>query len=150
MKLILIHENKKEYLNLLLLGDEQETMIDLYLERGDLFVLEDSGIIKGVCVVTNEGINTCELKNIAIHPNYQRQGYGKAMLSYLYSYYKNEFLEMKVGTGESPSTLAFYKKCGFTYSHRIKDFFIQNYNHPIFEDGILLADMIYFKKSLKN
>ena len=30
----LITENKKEYLNLLLLADEQESMIDRYLDRG--------------------------------------------------------------------------------------------------------------------
>ena len=42
--IIKISRNKKQYLNLLLLGDEQETMIDRYLERGDLFVLEDNGI----------------------------------------------------------------------------------------------------------
>ena len=34
-----ITANKKDYLDLLLLADEQEDMIDHYLERGDLFVL---------------------------------------------------------------------------------------------------------------
>ena len=43
-RIIKISRNKKQYLDLLLLGDEQETMIDRYLERGDLFVLEDNGI----------------------------------------------------------------------------------------------------------
>ena len=40
MKLRQIHENKKQYLSLLLLADEQESMIDRYLERGRLYVLE--------------------------------------------------------------------------------------------------------------
>ena len=31
-----IAESKKTYLELLLLGDEQEDMIDRYLERGDM------------------------------------------------------------------------------------------------------------------
>ena len=61
--IIKISRNKKQYLDLLLLGDEQETMIDRYLERGDLFVLEDNGI-KAVGVVTKEGPEICELKNI--------------------------------------------------------------------------------------
>ena len=51
--IIKISRNKKQYLDLLLLGDEQETMIDRYLERGDLFVLEDNGI-KAVGVVTKK------------------------------------------------------------------------------------------------
>ena len=72
--IIKISRNKKQYLDLLLLGDEQETMIDRYLERGDLFVLEDNGI-KAVGVVTKEGPEICELKNIAVTPIAQRQGY---------------------------------------------------------------------------
>ena len=59
-----ITDNKKRYLDLLLLGDEQESMIDRYLERGEMFVLEDDGV-KAVCVVTGESREVCELKNIA-------------------------------------------------------------------------------------
>ena len=36
-----IHENKKQFLPLLLLADEQEDMIDRYLERGTMYVLEE-------------------------------------------------------------------------------------------------------------
>lgn len=49
-----ITNNKKQYLDLLLLADEQESMIDRYLERGELFVLDDGGV-KAVGVVTDEG-----------------------------------------------------------------------------------------------
>ena len=55
---------------------------------------------------------------------------------------------MLVGTGESPLTLTFYGQCGFTYSHRIKNFFTDHYDHPMFEDGKQLVDMIYLKKQL--
>lgn len=54
MEVIQVTENKKQYLELLLLGDEQEDMIDRYLERGDLFALYDGGL-KCICVVTDEG-----------------------------------------------------------------------------------------------
>lgn len=59
-----ITENKKEYLNLLLLADEQEDMIDRYLDRGRMYVLEDNGV-KCECVVTDEGNGILEIKNIA-------------------------------------------------------------------------------------
>ena len=58
-----ITENKKEYLNLLLLADEQEDMIDRYLDRGRMYVLEDNGV-KCECVVTDEGNGILEIKNI--------------------------------------------------------------------------------------
>lgn len=136
--------NKKQYLNLLLLGDEQESMIDRYLERGEMFVLTDNGV-KAVCVVTDEGEGTCELKNIAVAPDAQRQGYGKKFVDYLISYYGERYERMLVGTGDVPSTVLFYQHCGFTYSHRIEDFFINHYDHPIIEDGIQLKDMVYLK-----
>lgn len=47
--------NKKQYLDLLLLADEQESMIDRYLERGDMFVLADNNEVKALCVITEEG-----------------------------------------------------------------------------------------------
>jgi len=53
MNIIQLTENKKQHIDLLLLADEQESMIDRYLERGDMFVLDDGGV-KAVCVVTND------------------------------------------------------------------------------------------------
>ena len=53
--------NKKEYLPLLLLADEQEDMIDRYLEKGTMYVLEDGGV-RAECVVTDEGEGVLELK----------------------------------------------------------------------------------------
>ena len=43
------------------------------------------------------------------------------------------------------SVLSFYKSCGFSESHIIQNFFTDNYDHPMFEDGKQLVDMIYLK-----
>ena len=53
---------------------------------------------------------------------------------------------MLVGTGDVPSSLSFYQKCGFAESHRIHNFFTDNYDHPMFEDGKQLVDMVYLKR----
>lgn len=143
-----VSDNKKQYLDLLLLADEQESMIDRYLERGEMFVLEDDGI-KAVCVVTDEGNGICELKNIAVAPEAQRQGYGKRLINYLIDYYSEKYAQMIVGTGDVPSVLGFYKSCGFEYSHRIENFFTDNYDHPIVEEGVLLKDMVYLRQNTK-
>ena len=118
-------------------------MIDKYLENGEMFVLDDNGI-KAECVITKESDGIYELKNIAVLPVYQRKGYGKSLLEFLFSYY-TECSTMLVGTGDVPSALGFYNKCGFTESHRIKNFFTDNYDHPMFEDGEQLVDMVYLK-----
>ena len=62
MQITEVKEHKKWYLELLLLADEQEDMIDRYLERGTMYVLEDDGI-RAECVVTDEGDGVLELKN---------------------------------------------------------------------------------------
>ncbi|MCY6959804.1 GNAT family N-acetyltransferase [Clostridium brassicae] len=145
MKVKQIMTEKKQFLDLLLLADEQEDMIDRYLERGEMFALYDNDL-KAICVVTQEHDSVYELKNIATYEEYQGQGYGKQLIEYIFKYYKDKCKTMIVGTGDSPLTVPFYERCGFTISHRIKNFFTDNYDHPIYECGVQLVDMIYLKK----
>ena len=77
MEICKIETNKKKYLDLLLLADEQESMIDRYLDRGDMFVMFNTDLEPvSSAVVTNEGDNVCELKNLAVSPQYQRANGG--------------------------------------------------------------------------
>lgn len=147
MKIEKITENKKQFLDLLLLADEQENMIDKYLPNGDLFALYDNDL-KSICVVVPIDSETCELKNIATYEKYQGKGYGKALIKFISDFYKSTYKTMLVGTGETPTILSFYESCGFKESHRIKNFFTDNYEHPMFEEGVQLVDMIYLKKRL--
>ena len=56
MNISKVSKDKKVYIDLLLLADEQESMIDKYLEHGEMFVLNDNGV-KAQCVVTKEADN---------------------------------------------------------------------------------------------
>ncbi len=67
------------------------------------------------------------------------------MIEFVRSHYA-DCKTLFVGTGDSPSILSFYEKCGFTQSHRIKNFFTDHYDHPIYENGIQLVDMVYLKQ----
>ncbi len=145
MNIYEVKGNMKQFIDLLLLADEQEDMIDRYLERGTMYVLDDNGT-KGVCVVTDEGSGVLEIKNIAVIPQSQKCGYGKAMIDFIVEYYSDRYSVLQVGTGESPMTLPFYKKCGFEEFRRVKNFFTDNYDHPIYECGVQLVDMIYLKR----
>ena len=147
MKIIQITENKKQYLPLLLLADEQEDMIDRYLERGTMYLLDDNGP-KSECVVTDEGDGILEIKNIATDPAFQGKGYGKALIAFLETRYRGRYRILQVGTGDSPATIPFYERCGFTRSHRLTNFFVEHYDHPIYEDGVQLVDMVYLRKEL--
>ena len=148
MKILKIKENKKEFLDLLLIADEEEDKIDKYLEKGELFALYDDDL-KSVCVITSSK-DSYELKNIATYPRYQKQGYGQQLMEFVMDYCKNKnkFTKIYVGTGECEKIIKFYEKFGFEKSHKIKNFFIDNYTEPMFEDGEQLIDMIYLKKDL--
>lgn len=96
MKIREVNENKKQFISLLLLADEQESMVDRYLEKGNMYVLED-GNVKAECVVTDEGNEILEIKNIAVDPENQGKGYGKALIDFLASKYADEYSEFLYG-----------------------------------------------------
>lgn len=108
MIILKIEKNKERYADLLLMADEEQSMINKYLNRGEMFVLIDDGT-KAECVVTKEADGIYELKNIAVIPNSRRKGYGKKLIDFLFSHYI-DCNTLLVGTGDVPSTLCFYKK----------------------------------------
>ena len=147
MKIYEVSENKKQFLPLLLLADEQESMIDLYLDQGTMYVLDDDGI-RGECVVADEGNGILEIKNIAVSPGSHGMGYGRMLIEYIADRYRGQYTVLQVGTGDSPLTVPFYEKCGFIRHHRVKHFFTDHYDHPIFEAGVKLDDMICLQRDL--
>lgn len=149
MEITEVKVNKKQYLDLLFLADEQEDMIDRYLERGKMYILSDDNTVKAECVVSDEGGGILEIKNIAVKPEFQGKGYGKSMIRFIEEKYREAFSILQVGTGDSPLTIPFYESCGFSRSHVIKDFFVDNYKKPIFECGVRLKDMVYLRKNLE-
>ena len=147
MEIRTVETDKKRYLDLLLLADEQENMIDRYLERGTMYVLEDDGV-KAECVVTDEGGGILELKNIAVEPDCQGRGYGKALVDFLIQTYRGRYGTIQVGTGDSPAAIPFYESCGFYRHDLVRNFFTDHYDHPIYECGVQLVDMVYLQREI--
>lgn len=141
-----VRSDKQKCLPLLLLGDEQESLIRGYLDRGELFALEYGAETLAVCVVTREGPGLYELQNIAVTPSRQRQGLGRALVEFVWDYYPDLRI-LRLGTGDSPSTVGFYRALRFEETGREKDYFLNHYDHPIFEDGTQLRDRILYQRS---
>ena len=142
-----ITTNKKDYMDILLIGDEDKAMINKYLESSKLFALYDNDILTSICAVMEIDKETVEIKNLATYTQYQNKGYASALINFVCNKYKTNFKYLILGTGENNNTLKFYKKQGFQETHRLKNFFI-DYPHPIFENEKQLVDMIYLKKIL--
>lgn len=114
-----------------------------YLAKGELFVLMDQSEIRAVCVVSP----TLEIENLAVASDAQGQGYGRALINYLFKKYKCQGV-MTVGTDDISGNVLFYEACGFEYTHKIKNYFIDHYSFPIYEDGKQLKDKCYLRKEL--
>lgn len=139
-----ILSDPRRFINLLLIGDEQEDMVDRYINSCRLFIGYIDGKPCACCAIKVVDTVTVEIKNLAVVAECRRHGVGRAMLEHVESLLSgNTFI---IGTGETPSTLRFYQNCGYNYSHRIPDFFTDNYDHPIIEEGIQLKDMLYLSK----
>ena len=147
MNIYEVKENKKQYMSLLLLGDEQADMIDKYIDLGTMYVLDNQGI-KGEYVVEDKGKGIPEIKNLAVDLQYQGKGYGKSLIDFLVENYKGKYTSLQVGTGDSSLTVPFYEKCGFERFDVVKNFFVDYYDHPIYENGIQLKDMIYLQRKI--
>ncbi len=145
---IYMEKDKRKHRNLLLLADEQWSMIEKYLDRGTMYVLQQNGQTVAQCVVTDEGEGIVEIKNISVDEAHQKRGYGRCLIEFVEKQYRDTHRYIQVGTGDSPLTVPFYERCGFMRSHVVENFFTDNYDHPIVEDGVLLRDMIYFRKGL--
>lgn len=83
MEIRKVNENKKQFLTLLLLADEQEDMIDRYLEKGAMYVLDDCGV-KAECKEYLSLQCDAALRNIVrvypydVAPNVDTTGDGQA------------------------------------------------------------------------
>lgn len=139
--------DRKAHLPLLLEADPDEHMIGRYLERGRLYALEDGGKTVAVAVTVDLEDGNCELKNIAVDPSCQHRGYGSRLLRHVMAAEAPTHPWMFVGT--TAPTEPFYARLGFAYSHTVKNFFVDNYPEPIFEDGIQCIDMRYLKRRIK-
>ena len=142
-------DDREKYMPLLLIGDEQEEMVRKYLDRCELWLLREDRRVCALCAVTDEGGGVLELKNIAVYPEYQRRGYGRELVYFISRHYPGKFSRLRAGTGDSPLTVPFYEKCGFECVRTVKNWFTENYDHPIYECGVQLRDMLIFEKDLE-
>lgn len=138
-------KDKKKNLDLLLLADPEEEAIDKYIDNCEVFEFYHRDILIGQGAVMELSSTVYEIKNFAIYEKFHNCGYGKILINLLCEKYLENFKNRYIIVGTSEQGVGFYKKCGFQFSHIVKDFFITNYKQLIFENGIQCKDMFYLK-----
>ncbi|WP_318617789.1 GNAT family N-acetyltransferase [Sporosarcina sp. YIM B06819] len=137
-------EHEAPPFELLLLADPSRELVEEYLAIGECRVAEMAGDIVGVYVLARLDMETMEIMNIAVDEQMQGQGIGRKLIGdAIQTARELGYQSLEIGTGNSSiGQLALYQKCGFRMEGVIKDFFIDNYDEAIFEDGIQCRDMV--------
>jgi len=138
------------YWDMLLLADPSEAAVQQYLEDGKLYIAEWDDTVVGVYVLLRADGSLWALKNIAVTPEWQGKGVGKALIAAAISSARAlGATSLEVGTGNSSiDQLAFYQKAGFRMVRIAKNYFTLNYDEPIFENGIQCRDMVILAMDL--
>ena len=72
------------------------------------------------------------------------------MIRFIAERYVGEYSTLRVCTGDSPLTVPFYERCGFTTYDITRNYFLEHYDHPIYEGGRQLKDRVCMKMDLKG
>lgn len=145
-----LDNNKKLPYDLLLLADPSRELVDEYLKQSYVFVADVNNKTVGVCVLYHINRNKAEIKNIAVDPQYQKQGIGNTLMKEVIKQAADKgYKELIIGTGNNGfSQLYMYQRLGFEMTEIIRNFFIDNYKEPIFENGLQCKHMIILTKDL--
>ena len=130
-------------LDLLLIADPSEIKVREYMKGSICFGAYSDSELVAVCVTNSNIKGESEIFNIASLPNRQQKGVGSKLLTFVIAEFAHRKVEKLVlGTGAFGYQLAFYQRLGFRVDSVEKDFFINNYDEPIFENGIQHYDML--------
>ncbi|AKO92622.1 GNAT family N-acetyltransferase [Priestia filamentosa] len=139
-----IHREETPPFSLLLLADPSQEKVKEHLEKGVCFVAEEDKKIIGAYILEEKNEKSIELVNIAVKEHLHGKGIGKKLIQHVLQSTKEQGYEIiEVGTGNSSiNQLAFYQKCGFRMTGIERNFFLENYKEPLFENGIRCQDMV--------
>ncbi|WP_394152226.1 GNAT family N-acetyltransferase [Vibrio maritimus] len=131
-------------LDILLIADPEEAAINAYRERCIGFAVYMQGALMGALLVEVDTEQcSAELFNIAIYDEFQGKGFGGVLLSETLALLSQKGINtVELGTGTFGYQLSFYQKHGFRVDSVVKNFFLDNYDEPIFEHGIQHKDML--------
>ena len=138
-------------MSLLLLADPSEPKVRSYISQSKCFAAKSGKQIMGVCAILPLEDSIYELMNIAVSPEHQSKGIGSKLLSHAIETTRAQGAKkLIVGTGTFGYQLIFYQRAGFRVTSIDRDFFLANYDEPIFEHGIQHKDMLRLEIEFKR
>jgi ribosomal protein S18 acetylase RimI-like enzyme len=135
---------------LLLLADPSKDLVDEYLSQSDTFIAKQNEETLGIVVLFPLTGETVEIKNIAVRPELQGRGIGSYLIQNVIKVAEiKEYKNAVIGTANSSiGQLYLYQKHGFEITEIRKNFFIDNYPEPIYENGLQAKHMLILTRRL--
>ncbi|MGI6155304.1 MAG: GNAT family N-acetyltransferase [Enterococcus lemanii] len=135
---------------LLLKADPEKKVVESYLGTSELLEIRDKNQLLGLLVLQEKNTTTVEIMNVSVVKEAQNQGIGQQLLREALRKSREqayEQIEVKTGT-TSLVPLIFYQKQGFRVVSVLADYFTQNYQTPLVENGVTLKDALLLQRSL--
>ena len=136
--------------DLLLLADPSRDCINQYITHSEIYAADLQGQTVGCYALYEVDDDTTEIKNIAVNSHCQGRGFGTTLLKDAIEKAMSKGMKkIIIGTGNSSiKQLYLYQKIGFRITDIKADFFSDNYQEPILENGIECRDQIILTKEL--
>ena len=136
--------------HLLLDADPSIEVISTYLGLSEIYVSLLENKIIGTFVLYPVDASTLEIKNIAVEEGLQRRGIGKLLLKKATEIARARGIKkLDIATSNASfEALSLYQKEGFDIDFIKKNFILENYPEPLFDNGIRCRHMIVLTKYL--
>ncbi|WP_353119393.1 GNAT family N-acetyltransferase [Myroides odoratus] len=137
-------------MHLLLLADETVEAIEKYVYDSRVYsVWKDEEELAVFCLYPHDAA-CLEIKNIAVSTAYQNQHIGSFLLEKIKEIARQQnYQTLLVGTSDTgEAQIRFYERNGFGLYDKRKNFFIDHYPEPIFENGKQMIDMVLLKYTI--
>lgn len=138
------HSDAEIPYHLLLLADETKEAINQYIFNSDIYLLHDGTENIAVMALYKKNNIELEIKNVAVIESYRSKGIGSILMGKAKEIAREKhYKTLTVGTSDTGfQQIRFYEKNGFIKSGILKDFFLENYPDPIYENGLQMRDMV--------
>lgn len=135
---------------LLLSADPSPVMVASYVNRALKFAAQIDHKLVGVLLLLPTHPQTLEIVNLAVSQCHQNQGIGTQLLQFAENWaHQKHYRTLEIATGSTSfGPLYLYQKQGFRITSIERDFFSQHYPQTIWENKLILKDLIRLQKTL--
>lgn len=147
-----LKEEQETVFRLLLLAEPSARSLRWSLKNlsDTIYVIENGAQIVGAATMRFKR-EPCEIVELAVDAQQHGRGLGKRLVAHLIGEARRRGKrELFVGTSStSAGNIIFYQKCGFRV-HDVRLDYFWYYDKPVYENGLLVRDMIVLRHNLSE